>query len=181
MFPVVVAISGYFATDVTPAHCQKSSLGHCFIKSSQVSCPVRPPEDGIPISEEVMVPAKATPTRSSSLIKSTSKRTRPSRASRAATPASKRSAETTKDNPRVTPLDAAQSLAERLQVEREQIFKALSIVECCRFATATLLEVGDTECMIPAFEAVCDLLNDAAEDLEGIASECEKVGFAGGG
>jgi hypothetical protein len=122
---------------------------------------------------------KACPNRSSSPTKSAIKPALQSGASRAAAPASKRSAET-KDGPRLTPLDAAPSLAERVRVEREQVFKALSIVECCRFATATLLEVGDTECMVPAFEAVCDLLNAAAEDLEGIASECEKAGFAGG-
>lgn len=122
-----------------------------------------------------MVPEKTTPNRSSSPTKSATKRARPSKASRAAAPASKRRAETTEDNPRVTPRDAAPSLAERVQVEREQIFKALSIVECCRFATTTLLEVGDTECMIPAFEAVCDLLNDSAEKLERIASACEKA------
>ena len=121
-----------------------------------------------------MVPEKARPNRSSSPTKSATKPARPSAASRAAAPASKRSAETTKDNPRVTPLDAAPSLAERVQVEREQIFKALSIVECCRFATATLLDMGDTECMTPAFEAICDLLSDSAEELERIASECEK-------
>jgi hypothetical protein len=128
-----------------------------------------------------MVPEKVRPNRSSSPTKSATKPARPSGASRATAPASKPSAETTKDNPRVTRLDAAPSLAERVQVEREQIFKALSIVECCRFATATLLEGGDTECMIPAFEAVCDLLNGAAEELEGIASACEQVGFMGGG
>jgi hypothetical protein len=127
-----------------------------------------------------MSPERATPNRSSSPAKRATKRARPSRASLAAAPESKRSAETTKGKPRVTPLDATPSLAERVQVEREQIFKALSIVECCRFATATLLQVGDTECMIPAFEAVCDLLNGAAEELEGIASACEKVGSMGG-
>jgi hypothetical protein len=120
-----------------------------------------------------MVLEKSRPNRSRSPTKSATKPARPFGASRAAAPASKRSAETTEDNPRVTPLDTAPSLAERVHVEREQIFKALSIVECCRLATATLLEGGDTECMIPAFEAVCDLLNDAAEELEGIASECE--------
>jgi hypothetical protein len=180
MLPVVVPISGYFATDVTPAPWQKSSLGHWFINPSRfLAC--RPPEDASPISEEVMVPEKTTPNRSGSPTKSATKRARPSKASRAPAPASKRSAEMTEGNPRVTPLDAAPSLAERVQVERKQIFKALSIVECCRFATATLLEVGDTERMIPAFESVCDLLNGVAEELEGIASACERVGFTRGG
>lgn len=61
------------------------------------------------------------------------------------------------------------SLAERMQALREQLFKVISIVECCKFATATLLEVDDSEYMVPAFEAVRDLLNASAEELEEIA------------
>jgi hypothetical protein len=76
---------------------------------------------------------------------------------------------------RASPLDAAPSLGERVEAERVRLFKALSIVECCRFATATLFEVDDSEYMVLAFEAICDLLSTSAEELEGIASECEKV------
>ncbi|HKQ82288.1 MAG TPA: hypothetical protein VJS42_08850 [Steroidobacteraceae bacterium] len=65
------------------------------------------------------------------------------------------------------------SLAERLQVERKQLFKAISIIECCKNATATLLEVNDSEYMIPAFEAVCDLLDLSAVELERIVADCE--------
>jgi hypothetical protein len=63
-------------------------------------------------------------------------------------------------------------IAERLQSERKQIFKAISIVECCKNATATLLEVNDSEYMIPAFEAVCDLLDTSAMELGRIVDEC---------
>ena len=76
---------------------------------------------------------------------------------------------------RASPRDTSPSLGERVEAERERLFKALSIVECCRFATATLFEVNDSEYMVPAFEAICDLLSTSAEELERIASECEEV------
>lgn len=68
--------------------------------------------------------------------------------------------------------DSLSAIAERLQAERKQIFKAISIVECCKNATATLLEVNDSEYMIPAFEAVCDLLDTSAMELGRIVDEC---------
>lgn len=89
-----------------------------------------------------------------------------SRASSADTPESKR--------PELKPLalDSPPSLAKRLQAERAQIFKAMSIVECCKNATATLLKVNDSEYMIPAFEAICDLLDTSADELGRIVDEC---------
>jgi hypothetical protein len=77
--------------------------------------------------------------------------------------------------PRPSPLDSAPSLAERVQAQREQLFKAMSIVECCKYASATLLNVDDSEYMIPAFETICDLLDTSAGELERIASECEDL------
>lgn len=53
---------------------------------------------------------------------------------------------------------------------------ALDVVpstEYSKFATATLLDVADSEYMVPAFETICDLLNAAAGDLDG--AECKKV------
>lgn len=93
-----------------------------------------------------------------------------SRARAAATPESHR--------PELKPsaLDTPSSLAERLRAERKQIFKAISIVECCKNATATLLEVNDSEYMIPAFEAVCDLLDTSAMELGRIVDECAGSG-----
>lgn len=80
--------------------------------------------------------------------------------------------ESYRPEPRPSVPDSPPSLAERLQAEREQIFKAISIVECCKNATATLLEVNDSEYMIPAFEAVCDLLDTSATELGRIVDEC---------
>ncbi|MGH8174797.1 MAG: hypothetical protein ACREV5_00875 [Steroidobacter sp.] len=68
--------------------------------------------------------------------------------------------------------DSLSAIAERLQAQRKEIFKAISIVECCKNATATLLEVNDSEYMIPAFEAVCDLLDTSAMELGRIVDEC---------
>lgn len=92
-------------------------------------------------------------------------------------------AHTTKDSPAPAELHGPErtstaqgskpSLAERLQAERKQLFKAISIIECCKNATATLLEVNDSEYMIPAFEAVCDLLDLSAVELERIVADCE--------
>lgn len=76
------------------------------------------------------------------------------------------------DERRALRIDDSPSLAERVQAQREQLFKAMSIVECCKFATATLLAVDDSEYMIPAFEAICDLIDSSTEELERIASEC---------
>lgn len=73
-------------------------------------------------------------------------------------------------------LDDPIPLVERLQTEREQIFKAISIVECCRNAAATLLAVNDPEYMIPAFEAVCDLLDTSAMELGRIVDEYRNPG-----
>ena len=74
--------------------------------------------------------------------------------------------------PKLPVQDSLSTIAERLQAERKQIFKAISIVECCKNATATLLEVNDSEYMIPAFEAVCDLLDTSAMELGRIVDEC---------
>lgn len=123
-----------------------------------------------------MVRDKAAPKKSSSSTKGATKRARPSKESRAATEESKQNAEPRQSTQPVTALDAAPSLADRVEVERERIFKAVSIVLCCWYAMVTKWEVDNHEYMIPAFEAVCDLLNDAAEKLEGIASECEALG-----
>jgi len=69
--------------------------------------------------------------------------------------------------------EGVSSLADRIQAQREQIFKAIAIVECCRYANATLLEVSGSEYIVPAFEAVCDLLDTSASELELIAEDCE--------
>lgn len=78
--------------------------------------------------------------------------------------------------PRPSALDSAPSLAERVQAQREQLYKAISIVECCKYASATLYAVDDSEYMVPAFDTICDLLDTSAGELEQIASECEDLG-----
>lgn len=118
---------------------------------------------------------KSTPKKSSAFTQRAPKRTRPSRASRAVTPASKPSTKPRTRMPPITPIDAAAAIAERVEAERERIFKAVSIVLCCWYAMVTKWAVDDHEYMIPAFETVCDLLNDSADELEGIASACEAL------
>jgi len=76
---------------------------------------------------------------------------------------------------RVSPSIAAIPLDQRVEAERERLFKAISILECCKLATASLYEIGDSEYMVPALEAICDLLTDTASELEYIAIECEKA------
>ncbi|MGE3667312.1 MAG: hypothetical protein AB7G51_11925 [Steroidobacteraceae bacterium] len=105
--------------------------------------------------------------------KTGAKRASPSRESQGAAPKQKDKPEPHRTESRGSSLDVAPSLAERVEAQREQLFKALSIVECCKFATATLLEVDDSEYMVPAFEAICDLLNTSAGELEVIAAECQ--------
>ena len=77
--------------------------------------------------------------------------------------------------PQVSAIDSVPSLAERVQAEREQIFKALAIVECCKYASATLYEVSDSEYMVPVFEVVRILLDSSADELGRIADECKRL------
>lgn len=72
-------------------------------------------------------------------------------------------------------VDPVSSLAERIQAERNQLFKALAIVECCKYASATSLELSDLEFMVPVFEAVCDLLNTSAGELGCIADDYRHI------
>lgn len=119
-----------------------------------------------------MVSEKSTSKKSSPSAKGATKRTRLLGESRTPAPGSKRNAKTRKSALPITGLDAAPSLAERVEAERERIFKAVSIVQCCRYAIVTKWEVDDLEYMIPAFEAVCNLLDASAEELERIAFAC---------
>lgn len=72
------------------------------------------------------------------------------------------------------PLGSA-SFAERVQAEREQLFKVIGIVELCRLATATTLDITDPEYLIPAFETICDQLNASAERLEWLTADLQKL------
>ena len=105
--------------------------------------------------------------------KDSTKRTRRSREPTAAT--SEPEQQLDKSEPRPAALDSTPSLAKRVNAQREQLFKAMSIVECCKYASATLYNVDDSEYMVPAFDVVCDLLDASVGELELIASECEDL------
>lgn len=83
----------------------------------------------------------------------------------------KRARKRSKKESQNSALDSVVSLADRVQAERKQLFKALAIVECCKYASTTSLELNDFEFMVPAFESVCDLLNASAGELERIAND----------
>jgi len=73
---------------------------------------------------------------------------------------------------RKTPQAPVASLKERLDSERERLFKAMSIIACCRLATASLLEEGgDREIMTDALQAAYDLMEMTAGELEVIGDE----------
>jgi hypothetical protein len=56
---------------------------------------------------------------------------------------------------------------ERLGEPRNRLFKAMSIVACCRLSCASLLDSGgDLEVMIDALQAAYDLIDATAGELE---------------
>ena len=71
-----------------------------------------------------------------------------------------------------TPQAPAPSLAERMQEERKRLFKAMSIVACCRLACASLLQHGgDLELTTDALQAAYDFIDATAGELEVIGNE----------
>lgn len=60
-------------------------------------------------------------------------------------------------------------LDEQVEAHCAQIHKAMSIVECCKLASASLYEQDRPESMVPAFEAVYELLGTVAGELGDIA------------
>ena len=72
-----------------------------------------------------------------------------------------------------TPQVSASSLAEHLAEKRARLFKAASIIACCRLACATLLDQGgDREVMTDALQAAYDLIDATAGELEAIGGKC---------
>jgi len=69
------------------------------------------------------------------------------------------------------PADEPLPLAARIQAEREQLFKAISIVECCKYANATVMEVDDQDYMLGVYDALYDILDCAAGELGCIADD----------
>jgi len=61
------------------------------------------------------------------------------------------------------------ALAQHVNVERDRLFKAMSIIACCRLACASLLDqTGNPELMVDALQAAYDLVDATADGLEGI-------------
>lgn len=68
--------------------------------------------------------------------------------------------------PDADPPEPAPSLAERVHAERGTLFKAGSIIGCCRLACASKLVNHNPELMADALQASYDLISDACEGLE---------------
>lgn len=74
--------------------------------------------------------------------------------------------------------DTSISVAERLQIERKQIFKVMGIVSCCRLGSDSMLtsqdDIPDASSLIDALQAAYDLLDDVAAELQVLIEEHEK-------
>lgn len=65
----------------------------------------------------------------------------------------------------------ATALAQHVNVERDRLFKAMSIIACCRLACASLLDQGgNRELMADALQAAYDLVDATAGGLEVIGN-----------
>jgi hypothetical protein len=73
--------------------------------------------------------------------------------------------------PKKTTEPPALPLAERLQLEREQLFRAMSVVTCCRLACASKFANDDPEVMVDALQVAYDLIDQAAGQLGVICDE----------
>ena len=63
------------------------------------------------------------------------------------------------------------ALARHVNVERDRLFKAMSIIACCRLACASLLDQGgNLELMADALQAAYDLVDATADGLEVIGA-----------
>lgn len=64
------------------------------------------------------------------------------------------------------------ALAQHVNIERDRLFKAMSIIACCRLACASLLDQGgNLELMADALQAAYDLVDATTGALEVIAAE----------
>jgi hypothetical protein len=71
-----------------------------------------------------------------------------------------------------TPQAPAPSLAEHSDDLRDHLFKALSIIACCRLACASLLDQGgNLEVMTDALQAAYDLIDATAGELEAVGDK----------
>ena len=73
---------------------------------------------------------------------------------------------------RKVPQRPAIALAQHMNIERDRLFKAMSIIACCRLACASLLDQGgDMELMADALQAAHDLVGATVDGLEVIGAE----------
>lgn len=62
-------------------------------------------------------------------------------------------------------------LRARLEKQSERLFRACSIVEACFRASASLYPPKDPEFMVPALEAVQEMIGDVAGEIDEIAED----------
>ena len=72
--------------------------------------------------------------------------------------------------------DNAQSLAERIQAEREKLFGAAGIVDCCIYASDSMLaRKRGRPNLLSALEAAHEVINCTASMLEEFCDELRRV------
>jgi len=76
--------------------------------------------------------------------------------------------------PKKTTEPAPLPLAERLQTQRERLFKAISIVACCRLACSSRCTDAHPEDMAGALEAAYDVVDEVAGELGVMCDEDER-------
>lgn len=84
------------------------------------------------------------------------------------------SARKARRRPKKTTAPAAPPLAERLQAKRKQLFKAMSVIACCRLACKSMLEDYDPEDMEDALQVAHELIDQAADELGVMCGEDEQ-------
>lgn len=62
------------------------------------------------------------------------------------------------------------TVGERVEAQRKQLFKAMAIIDCCRYGSDSMISNDDDERpdIVTALGAAYDLVNDVAEALEAL-------------
>lgn len=62
-------------------------------------------------------------------------------------------------------------VGERMQMQRERLFKAMAIIDCCRYGSDSMIGDGDEDRpdIVTALGAAYDLIDEVAEALEPLA------------
>jgi hypothetical protein len=66
-------------------------------------------------------------------------------------------------------------LRARLEKHRDRLFRACSIVEACFRASASLYPPKDPEFIVPALEAVQEMLGDVASEIDEMAADLPRM------